>query len=317
MLRAAFIGAGPRGRRAHYPNVDRLVNVEMTAVCELDEERLHHVAAEYDFQYRFADHQEMLEKVDPDLVYCVMHERWLLQPALDCLNAGKHIFIEKPPGLHMEEVQQIHDAALANNVFAIVGFQRRYCAVTQEAMRQIARKGPVSTAIGTFHKQLLGEQARSFTTTMWDDICHIVDLVRFMAGGEAVEVTAYQDRIGSDHRNCYTGLIRFDNHATGIIHGNRASGGRVLRAELHGVGVGCYLKIPAEIEIHEDNQVRTLRGWEVDRVDQADVDRYEGVLTMHEHIAECIRTGQTPLTDIRDAIHSMKIVAQLEGEAEA
>ena len=313
MLRTAFIGAGPRSQNAHYPNVNRLADVEMVAACELDEERLHQVAAAYDFQYRYDDHRRMLEEVEPDLVYCVMHERWLLQPALDCLNAGKHIFIEKPPGMNMEEVQQIHDAAVANGVVCAVGFQRRHAAVTQEAMRQVARLGPVSTVVGTFHKFFLGEKARSFTTTLWDDVCHAVDLVRYMAGGEAVEVTAYQDRFASDYRNCYTGLVRFDNGATGFIHGNRASGGRVLRAELHGTGVGCYIKMPAEIEITEDDEVRTLDGWQIDGVDKADVNRYDGVLTMHEHIVDCIRTGRIPLTDIRDAIHSMELVAQLEG----
>ncbi len=39
-LKAAFIGAGPRSRSAHYPNVARLPEVAMTSVCELDEERL-------------------------------------------------------------------------------------------------------------------------------------------------------------------------------------------------------------------------------------------------------------------------------------
>ena len=255
----------------------------------------------------------MLEEVEPDLVYCVMHERWLLQPALDCLNAGKHIFIEKPPGLNMDEVQQIHDAAVANDVICAVGFQRRHAAVTREAMRQVAKLGPVSTAVGIFHKRMLGEKAFSFTTTNWDDLCHAVDLVRYMVGGEAVEVTAYQDRFGSDYRNCYTGLVRFDNGATGFIHGNRASGGRVLRGELHGTGVGCYFKMPHEIEITEEDEARTLGGWQIDGVDEADTSRYDGVLTMHEHIVDCVRKGEKPLTDIRDAIHSMALVAQLEG----
>ncbi len=40
----------------------------------------------------------MLDTLDLDVVYCVMYERWILQPALDCLNAGKHLFTEKPPG---------------------------------------------------------------------------------------------------------------------------------------------------------------------------------------------------------------------------
>ena len=87
----------------------------------------------------------------------------------------------------------------------------------------------------------------------------------------------------------------------------------MLRGELHGTGVGCYFKIPHEIEITEDNEARTLGGWQIDGVAEADTYRYDGVLTMHEHIVDCVRKGEKPLTDIRDAIHSMALVAQLEG----
>ena len=98
-----------------------------------------------------------------------------------------------------------------------------------------------------------------------------------------MEVSAYQDKFGGESYNNYTALIRFENNATGVILGNRASGGRVLRSELHGLGIGCYMKIPQEIEIHEDNQVRTLGGWEIDGGEEEDVASYEGVLTMHQH----------------------------------
>ena len=317
MLRTAFIGAGPRSQNAHYPNVNRLPEVEMVAACELDEARLHEVAVAYDFQYRYDDHRRMLDEVDPDLVYCVMHERWLLQPALDCLNAGKNIFIEKPPGMNMDEVQQIHDAAVANDVFCAVGFQRRHAAVTREAMRQVARLGASVDGGGYFPQADAGRECVQF----YDD-----ELGRSLprggpgalyggrrAGGR---VAAYQDHFDSDYRNCYTGLVRFDNGATGFIHGNRASGGRVLRGELHGTGVGCYFKIPHEIEITEDNEARTLGGWQIDGVAEADTYLYDGVLTMHEHIVDCVRKGEKPLTDIRDAIHSMALVAQLEGSSQ-
>ncbi|MBV7327291.1 Gfo/Idh/MocA family oxidoreductase [Chloroflexi bacterium TSY] len=313
MLKAGFIGAGPRGQRAHYPNINRLDNVDMNAVCELDEGRLDEVVDKYGFKNVYTNHQEMLEKVDPDIVYCVMNEKWVLQPALDCLNAGKHIFIEKPPGANSNETQQLLDAAVANNVYAMVGFQRRYTAITREAMRLVAAKGPVSTAVGTFNKQLLGDESGGFTTTLWNDVCHIVDLIRYMAGGEPTEVTAYQDQFDSDHRNCYTALIRFDNGATGAIFGNRVSGGRVLRSELHGVGIGCYMDIPTTIEIHEDNKVRTKGGWEVDGVDQNDVPSYEGVLTMHQHFIDCILKNKVPNSDLRDVIHSIRLVDRIEG----
>ena len=314
MLKAGFIGAGGRSQGAHYPNVNRLEEqVEMFAVCELDEGRLNQVAKKYEFPHTFTDHRKMLDTVDLDVIYCVMSEKWVLQPALDCLNAGKHIFIEKPPGATSDETQQMLDAAIANNVYGMVGFQRRYTAVTREAMRRVAAKGPVSLVTTTFNKQILGGDGKEFTTTLWNDVCHVVDLLRYMAGGEPVEVTAYRDKFGSQSRNCYTALVRFDNNATGVVFGDRASGGRVLRSELHGVGIGCYMKIPEEIEIHEDNKRHVMGGWEVDGVEQNDVNRYEGVLTMHEHFLDCVRNKKVPISDLRDVIHTVHLVDQIEG----
>ena len=295
MLRAGFIGAGGRARSAHYPALARLDGVEIAAVCELDAERMQSVVDEYGFERTFTDHREMLARVDLDVVYCVMHERWVLRPALDCLKAGKHVFIEKPPGADSGETRQMLDAAAASGVYCMVGLQRRYAAVTREAMRRVAARGPVSVASVTFNKRILAGDGREFSTTLWDDVIHVVDLLRHMAGGEAVEVTAYRDRFGSGSRNCYTSLIRFDNGATGVVFGNRASGGRVLRSELHGVGVGCYMKIPREIEILEDGETTVMGGWEVDGVDEGDVRRYDGTLTMHEHFLECIEKGAHPL----------------------
>jgi hypothetical protein len=74
------------------------------------------------------------------------------------------------------------------------------------------------------------------------------------------------------------------------------------------------MKIPGEIEIHEDNESRVLGGWEVDGVDRDDVPRYEGTLTMHEHFVDCILNNKTPISDLRDAIHSIHLVDQIEGK---
>lgn len=312
MLKAGFIGAGGRAQSAHYPSVRRLADrVQLAAVCELDEQRLAQVAEKYGFTRTYRDHRALLDEIDPDLVYCVMNEQWLLRPALDCIEAGKHLFIEKPPGANSDETRAILAAAECRGVWVMVGLQRRYAAVTRQAMRLVAAKGPVSLATTTFNKQL-PQRGDEFTTTLWNDLIHIVDLLRYMAGGEPVEVTAYQDQFGGAGFDHYTALVRFDNRATGVMLGNRASGGRVLRSELHGVGIGCYMKIPGAIEIHEDNQVRTLGGWEIDGVPPDDVPCYEGVLTMHEHFVDCVIENRPPITDIRDVIHSVELVDQIE-----
>ncbi len=313
-LKAAFIGAGSRASKAHYPTVVRLSEeVELAAVCELNEELMGKVVEDFGIKQTFTDHRKMLDEVEPDLVYCVMNEKWLIQPALDCLNAGKHLFIEKPPGMNSGETQQILDAAVANDVYCMVGFQRRFAAITREAMRLVSKNGPVSLITTTFNKRMLGNNlSEDVTTTLWNDVIHIVDLTRYMAGGEPVDVTAYQDKFDSENYNHYTALVRFENDVTGAIFGNRASGGRVLRAELHGVGVGCYMDLPRELEILEDNKSRTVKGWEIDGVDEKDFLNYDGVLPMHQHLLDCIRTRKVPNADIRDVIHTVHLVDKIE-----
>jgi virulence factor len=313
MLRAAFIGAGRRAQGAHYPCVSRLDDTSIEAVAELDGERMETVVDGYNIPRSFGDHREMLEAVDPDMVYVVMGEQFMTSIAVDCMNAGKHVFIEKPAGASPEESQLLLEAAMANDVYCMVGYQRRYAAVTREAMRLVRERGPATLAIGEFHKHMLGADEPP-RTTMWNDICHVVDLVRYMAGSEAVEVNAFQDTGQKALPADYNSLIRFANGAVGMVIANRSSGGRTLRAELHGVGLGCYMRIPEQLELYADGgEPQTLSGAGIDGAETGDTRAYDGTLRMHQHFAECIRTGRTPLTDIRDVVHTSGLVARLEG----
>ena len=51
----------------------------------------------------------------------------------------------------------------------------------------------------------------------------------------------------------------------------------------------------------------------MDGVDERDTPNYEGGLTMHRHFVDCVRNRQVPLTDLRDVIHSIHFVDQIEG----
>ena len=65
MLKVGFIGAGGRGRGAHYPSVNRLEDVSIEAVSELDESRMQTVVEKYNIPRSFTDYREMLETVEP------------------------------------------------------------------------------------------------------------------------------------------------------------------------------------------------------------------------------------------------------------
>ena len=321
MLKVGFIGAGRRGQSIHYPCVSRLDDVSLEAVAELDGSRMETVVDKYDIPRHFSDYREMLESVELDIVYIVMGETFVTPIALDCMNAGKQVFIEKPPGANTAETQQILDAAVANDVYCMVGYQRRHAAMVQEAIKLVRDRGPATLAVAEFHKLLPSPGA---TSTLWNDICHIVDLVRYMVGSEATEVTAYQDSHNATWKNSYNAMIRFANDAVGIITANRSSGGRVMRVELHGIGIGCYMHIepppplPHQMEIYEDltafsSSPRILSPTDISGTAVEDVDSYQGALAMHEDFIRCIQTGETPSTDIRDVIHTSRLVDRIEG----
>jgi len=315
MLKVGFVGAGGRGQGAHYPSVSRLKDVSIEAVAELDEGRMKTVAEKYNIPRTFKDYREMLESVELDIVYTIMHERWVTPVAIDCMNAGKHIAVEKPPGMNSGETQQMLDAAIANDVSCMVTYQRRYAAITQEAMRLVRERGQTTFAMGEFHKP--GDPDKDNMDSLWNDVCHVADLVRYMVGSEVVEVTAYQDAQENGVKNVFNGMIRFANHAIGIVSGNRCSGGRVLRAELHGRGVGCYMMhMPKQIEICEDGKPpRIVQGYELTGTDPDDEPVYEGVLAMHQHFVDCVRKGERPCSDVRDVIKTSLMVDQLMGIA--
>ena len=312
MFKLAFVGAGRRAQSAHYPTVNRVENSTIEAVAELDEIRMGEVVDEYDIPRTFGDYREMIEVVDPDVVYIVMGQEVMTSIAVECMNAGKHVFIEKPAGASPEESNQLLESAKSNDVICAVGYQRRFASVTTEAMKLVKEKGGATLAVGEFHKNLLGtpEPIRS---TMWDDICHIVDLVRFMVGSEVKELNGFRDMNGSNWINDYSALIKFESGATGALLANRSSGGRTLRAELHGIGIGCYMQIPEQIEIFQDNSNPViLTGGSINKSDAGRVHDYDGTMEMHNHLISSIQKGQIPINDIRDVVHTSNLVASIE-----
>ena len=89
----------------------------------------------------------------------------------------------------------------------------------------------------------------------------------------------------------------------------------MLRAQLHGIGLGCFINIPDQIQILErerDPMIR--RGAELAGSPSDDTRAYDGVLEMHRHVVTAVTEGTIPINDIRDVIHTSDLVARLEGD---
>jgi virulence factor len=324
-LRVGFIGAGRRARAAHYPSVAQLQadgEVELVGICDLNEERLAAAADRYGVgpEGRYTDFKRMLREARLDAVYTIFPPTLTGPLVLEILEAGLHVFMEKPPGISVGETQRLVEAAERSGRWAMVGLQRRFTNVVDEALRRIAERGPLTMCLVEFHKDMVTrpeQRRRPTTSTLVDDLIHVVDLCRYVCGGrpdETAEVHVLHDALGgSEWPNCYNAVVRFASGAHGVISGNRSSGGRVMRVELHGNGIGCYIDpLPDRLRILADNGRTDTTTTGAALAGTEHEAEYEGTLAAHRHFVACIRERRQPLTDVRDVIGTMRLVAQLE-----
>ena len=316
-IRAAFVGAGNRAFSAHYPVVARLTDeVELAAVCEADPARLTRGGDYFNLpaDRRYTDLNAMLSEIKPELVYAIMGPTFVRPVAERCLAAGAHVVVEKPPGASVADVEHLARAARAAGRQGMVCFQRRHASVVQEARRRILARGPLTMCIVEFHKDLIpsGPSADGMTT-LWDDIVHIVDLSRFLCGGRVEAVHAFRDAPFTNWPSCYNAMVRYDNGATAMISGNRTSGGRVMRAEMHGREIGAYLDdLPASVRFLEDNAPTPIHLLGAELSGSTDVATYDGTLEMHRHFLACARENKPATSSLDDAVETMRLVAQIE-----
>ena len=111
MLRLGLIGVGHGGTllQANFPEHDNL-QMQVTAVCDVDEGRLSVVAAKYGVARTTTDYKELVQGDDVDVVGVYSPGPIHAGQILAALDAGKHVMVTKSMVYSMEEAEQVLEA---------------------------------------------------------------------------------------------------------------------------------------------------------------------------------------------------------------
>lgn len=137
-IRAAFIGVGRRGRTL-VSQVLAQENVKITAISDIDPQARDEAQglAQRDSPPSFTDYRKALDLQNVDAVViatpCDLHA----EMAAAALDAGKHVYCEKPLGITPEQVDLALRAARRSTAFLQIGQQLRYYPALREVIRQI------------------------------------------------------------------------------------------------------------------------------------------------------------------------------------
>jgi len=323
-IKIGFIGAGVRANQAHYPSLAEMEDVEIAAICDLRKDRLEATADKYGVKNRFTDYKQMLRKVSLDAVYIIMFPD-LLDPIVTyCLEEGMNVFIEKPPGMDVEETRKWARIARRNDCKTMVGFQRRFHPCVTYAKKILEERGKIMYCVATFHKygEWKGFLGRFGGVSLVLDVIHVVDLLRWM-GGEVRGVHSLTGQIYSNvegHMNFYTAILEFESGGVGILNSNRTSGGRVLRFEAHSKGISAYGDIPGipgidRLMIMRDNQpyqtAEIIRNEDLIGVKAAET-HYDGTFQVNRHFIECLKQDKQPVANFEDAVKTMEVIRKIQ-----
>jgi predicted dehydrogenase len=139
-VQLGLIGCGGRGVSVMgtFIKTDR---VEVPAVCDVWQTRADKAKEKTPNAQTFRDHRKLLEMKRLDAVLIATPDHWHALTAIDALNAGKDVYVEKPLTLKIEEGPQIVRAARMNNRVCQVGMQQRSGKHYLRAKEEIVKAG--------------------------------------------------------------------------------------------------------------------------------------------------------------------------------
>jgi predicted dehydrogenase len=125
-LRIGVLGCGPIAQAAHFDAVRKARNAELYAVCDLADHLRERMAAIHESRVAYRDYSAMLYDPQVEAVLIAVADQFHVPLALQALEAGKHVLVEKPLGTTVESCRELRDQASGTGLVVQVGNNYRF-----------------------------------------------------------------------------------------------------------------------------------------------------------------------------------------------
>lgn len=339
-VRAGVIGAG-WGRYHVESYLQDQDHIAVVAIADLDEARLRTVvnsctAAGADAPKTYTDHTALLERDDLDVVVVALPNYLHAPMAVDCLEAGTAVLVEKPPSNTVEGAQQIADAVERTGGRCMVGVTSRFrpeigrlkTMIEGGELGQIyyaktgwtRRRGiPIGSGDGWFI-----DHTRAGGGALIDIGVHALDLTWWLMGAPkpaTVSGVTYDyfmkelREAKGDVEDFAAGLIRFTNGMAVSVEASWAS--HIEHGQGYTQILGTKAGLDMDLEARGDRKpicIYTDKGddWldislaRCERVDWREAIRGELI-----YFARCVRHGTANMADAEEGLDLMRMLCGL------
>lgn len=124
-MKVAIIGCGEISKK-HISFIKQLGNADIVGLIDRDDKRLKEMAERYEIKDRFASLDDLVKKTKVDVVHVLTPPKYHKELAMDAIDKGIHVYIEKPIALNQEETSAIYAHAEKMKVMVCAGYNHLF-----------------------------------------------------------------------------------------------------------------------------------------------------------------------------------------------
>ena len=335
-LRVGFVGCGEHARMSLYPSLRAAFGgspaglpalvlsqegrsqppllAQLIALADHKRDLAERVAAFHHVDAVYTDHRNMIEAERLDAVIVCMHPKRQAQAAIECLELGVHVWVEKPPAESIAEAEAMAQAARRAGKMLAVGYMKRFSQPYQRAKAFMQQPAFGQPSVWE-SRYTYGQYPIDVYRFLNGFATHHLDLPRFFMGDiESVFAERVSRGFGLDG---YAVVLRFGDRAGGVVNTNCRAGGDINQRE-RGGGAGVGGRVFVEnwrrvIGILPDGTPTFY--WEPEDIRPADD---QNSLDIHGFVGELrdfverVRDGGTPGATIEDGIAAIRLERAIE-----
>ena len=207
-LGVGMVGAGWVAEICHLPALRRLGEARVVALADVDRSRLEHTGRRFGIDRRYDDYRALIEAPEVEAVAVCVPSKGHLEVALAALEAGKHVFLEKPMTANLDHCDRLIERAQDAPGKVLVGFNMRWHGLVRR-MRETIASGcldPIQSlwtvfTSDMFHKPDLPEWRKRRELgggALIEQAVHHFDLWRFLLASEVDQVYATSAALDCD-----------------------------------------------------------------------------------------------------------------------
>lgn len=248
-VRIGILGCGRVTTSFHLPALRFVPAARVVALGDSDPEALGRAGCQFKVQRRVADYRDMLDDQTIDALAICVPAPFHVEIALAALAAGKHVFMEKPLALTLEDCDRLIERAAGSKLQVMLGFNTRWHRLARDA-RTLIRQGvlgpleAVHGALTSYHEDLpeWRKKRASGGGVLLEMAVHQFDLWRYLLDVEVEEIHAYcRSGVWEDEAATVTARLRCGALASATLAECTAANNRIqIYGRLGSLSVSFY-----------------------------------------------------------------------------